>query len=68
MILSEFTKARLRAVTDDSLIGTAIRNGIDKDPAATIKMIRDQIQDNKRLMAEIIGEDLVREVSETLFV
>jgi hypothetical protein len=67
-VLQPSTVEKLSRVSDNTLIGTAIRIGIEKNPAETIKMIKHQIADNKKLMTEVIGEDLVNEVSVILFV
>jgi hypothetical protein len=53
---------RLRMVPDTTVIGLAIATGMRKDIDQTIKMVKDQMEDNKPLMEELIGEDLVSEI------
>jgi hypothetical protein len=68
MTLYRSTIQKLKNVPGNSIVCIAIRNNIEENPAQTIKMVRQQINDNKRLMTELIGEDLVREVDHVLFV
>jgi glycerol-3-phosphate O-acyltransferase len=56
-------RKKLMTVSDNSVIGMAIRMGAEKNLEATKKMIKDQINDNAEMMTELLGSDLMQEFS-----
>lgn len=52
----------LEGVKDGGVIGMAIQSGLrEKRLRSTLKMIQEQAQDNPKLMAEILGEELLND-------
>jgi negative regulator of replication initiation len=56
-------RKKLMTVSDNSVIGMAIRMGAENNLEATKKMIKDQINDNAEMMTELLGSDLMQEFS-----
>ena len=52
----------LMSITHGSVFAEAIRNGAKDNPKACIDMIKSQANDNRALVAEIVGEELLRRV------
>ena len=52
----------LSAMTHRSVFAEAIRKGCCENLNAVIQMIRSQAKDNRTLVAEIIGEDLLAKI------
>lgn len=56
--MTELT-TRLQSITHPSLFADVIRKEVKDKPEETLKMIREQVKDNRLLMCEIVGESLV---------
>jgi hypothetical protein len=52
-------KHRLSTLPGNSIFAQAIRNGVETDLNGTVDMILSQLQDNRVLVIDIVGEDLV---------
>lgn len=55
-------RQRLLSINPASVFAQAIIKGADSDLMACIEMIVSQAQDNRELVAEIVGEELLREI------
>lgn len=55
-------RARLLLINPTPVFAQAIIKGAETDLMACIEMIVSQSQDNRELVAEIIGEDLLTEI------
>jgi len=55
-------RQRLLSINNESVFAKAIIKGADKDLMACIEMIQSQAVDNRDLVAEIIGEELLDEI------
>lgn len=55
-------RARLLSINNESVFARSIIKGAETDLMACIEMIQSQAVDNRSLVAEIIGEDLLTEI------
>lgn len=54
---------KLEKVSKDTIFGIAIRHALRvNDLKRCIEMIKDQAKDNYKLVSEIVGEDLLKEI------
>lgn len=53
----------LEGVDPETILGYSILKGLrDGKLGEVIKMVKDQIPDNKKMLSEIIGNDLLKEI------
>ena len=52
----------LSAMTHRSVFAEAIRNGCSDNLNSVIRMIKDQANDNRAMVAEMVGEELLRRI------
>lgn len=58
----------LELVSQDNIFGMAIQTGLRKGKLKdTILMIQSQAQDNRPLMADIVGENLLKDIEQIRF-
>jgi hypothetical protein len=50
---------QLQSITHPGLFAEVIRKEVKDKPEETLKMIREQLKDNRLLVSEIIGDNLV---------
>jgi hypothetical protein len=56
--MTELT-TQLQSITHPGLFADVIRKEVKDKPEETLKMIREQLKDNRLLVSEIIGDNLV---------
>jgi hypothetical protein len=57
-------KEKLINLPGESIFAIAIRLGAKEDLYSCLKMITDQAKDNRRLVMEIIGKDLLNNIED----